>query len=121
MIIVIDDERTFKNYHEKDIIYLRTNDEAFNWITKYWISYYHAPFGSVDKIEEIWFDHDLGDGSEDVPLSVTFMSLVAATGMPFPVENVWVHSQNPVGAAKIALILNLGYKAKVSPLPDLKE
>lgn len=126
LIVVIDDERTFTDESFNNAIYLRTESEAILWIAKWYSHNMDVPYGGEKVIEEIWFDHDLGE-NQGTGLAVAkffrrmCQSLVSCP-MPLPVEKVFVHSQNPVGAQAIyeelhGSLKHLGDYGMVTRLP----
>lgn len=117
-IIVIDDERTFKG---TGVWYKRTAEQGLAFVAGYWSRYYTLPMGVIKPLEELWLDHDLGDDGGDIFDVVTFMCAVAGAGMAFPVEEIFVHSQNPSGAARIVLSLERHYKVALAALPELDD
>lgn len=104
LVIVLDDERTFQS--DEPVVYLRTANEALAWFAAWWTkdrrSSVYAPIVWVD---ELWLDHDLGEG-EDATIVVDFLYSLNEHGGdrvdPLPIRKVIVHSQNPVGARNLA-------------------
>lgn len=119
MIIVIDDERLFVTL--KDTLYFRTGQDAMLFFAIRSEEYNRCPTGSLEEIEEIWFDHDLGADSQFDALTVArFVKLMLDFRLG-GVENakIYVHSQNPVGAESIVNVFGQDIATQV-PLPALK-
>ncbi|MFJ4185015.1 cyclic-phosphate processing receiver domain-containing protein [Kitasatospora sp. NPDC089509] len=55
-------------------------------------------------IDELWLDHDLG-GEDDILPVVTLLEEAAFSGRPFRIGTVFVHSANPIGAARVVQAL----------------
>ncbi len=126
MIVVIDDERIFTDPAFEDAIYLRTADEALRWIAKWYNRQWDTPLGAEEVIKEIWFDHDLGEGDNALLTAALFARLLRdlteTGGLTNLVKGIYIHSQNPVGAARIEKTLDnlVGehYLAYRVPLPN---
>lgn len=120
LIVVVDDERTFAT--DEPVIYLRTVDEAISWIAQWWMINQSRPIGaSVRWIDELWFDHDLGDTVNDGAKVACFVGALSEhTDGVFPIHVINVHSQNPVGAENI-IRTTAGCASQVNrtPLPEL--
>lgn len=124
LIVVIDDERTFKADPAlaSKFVYLRNSQEAMAWFAKVYTEWHFAPV--APKINQIWFDHDLGENSEyDAIWVARFVSALASGTLAgrqmFDGTEIYVHSQNSVGAQSIRDVLSyLG--AKITPLPALE-
>ena len=113
-IIVVDDERTFKS--DDEIIYFRTQDEALSGIVKIWTKWYMS-YGS--PIDELWLDHDLGPDSGDAAEIAEFLKAFDnAWNLSGFIKNIYVHSQNPVGADNLMGLLDIFNPTRV-PLPEL--
>lgn len=105
MIIVIDDERTFEDEQFDDAIYLRTSQAAIYWLALYITRAHTAPIGATTPIQEIWFDHDLGEKSEDDSVVVAdflgmMISFTGETDLFYGLK-LYIHTQNPVGGEVI--------------------
>jgi hypothetical protein len=126
MIIVVDDERVFTDERFRDAIYLRTEDEAILFFAKWFNRQCDVPYGAEDHIDEVWFDHDLGEGNGDGHSVARFFARMEyALGSELflrVVHGVFVHSQNPVGASRIVddLVGRIGETVNVTrvELPD---
>lgn len=94
MIIVIDDERTFRSERFRPAIYIRTEPMALGVLARLWTLQASA-YG--DPVDELWFDHDLGAGG-DTRVVAQFLHSIALLGRPLQVDKIHVHTQNPVGA-----------------------
>ncbi|WP_316528372.1 cyclic-phosphate processing receiver domain-containing protein [Kitasatospora brasiliensis] len=55
-------------------------------------------------IDELWLDHDLG-GDDDILPVVALLEEAAFGGEPFRIGTVFVHSANPIGAARVVQAL----------------
>ena len=126
MIIVVDDERTFARSYQSDIpvLHLRTTQEALAWFANYITNFSRQPAGSMYMIEEIWFDHDLGEKSCDDAIQIARFVALFTNGeyMPsiFQDTKIYIHSQNPVGAENIRRVFEYSMnKAEIVPLPEL--
>lgn len=120
MIIVIDDERTFDT-DRNDVLYLRSVTDALAWFAHWWTTNENLPLHAPQRrIEQVWFDHDLGvSGSATVVAD--FIATLNRKGM-LPIDSIFVHSQNPVGAENLLRTL-AGCASNVirCTLPNLKE
>ena len=95
LVVVVDDERT----RPDAVVCLRSSEDALVWLETH------------DSCDELWLDHDLG--GEDTTRAVVLWLLERAFhGDPFPVEQVVVHSVNPVGAEWIASSLERLYPVR---------
>lgn len=123
MIIVVDDERTFA-HREEPVIYLRTSQDALAWFANYATDYQYNPRGSMHRINEIWFDHDLGEKSNaDGTKVARFVALMMCRldRSMFEVVDLYIHSQNPVGAKAVQAAFRETSKiAQIVPLPPLR-
>jgi len=64
-----------------------------------------------ERVDELWLDHDLGENDTIWPV-VEFLERAAFEGHPVDVGVIYIHSANPSGAAKMALVLRRwGYLA----------
>lgn len=96
MIVLIDDERTFKpSVLDGDYLLFKTSAEAVSWLT------------SLDRetqIEQIWFDHDLGivEGQKDtvMPFVHQLEEMLFLATAP-EIKQVVVHTSNNVGGDRI--------------------
>ena len=102
LIIVIDDERTFKSH--EDILYLRTPKDALAYLADWWTVNMNRPMGAPPKwIDALWLDHDLGSeggDTQDVIPVVSFLYQLSRMG-ELPIRDIFVHSQNSVGASNL--------------------
>lgn len=105
MIVLYDDERVFKN--KVDCTILRNNDEANKWL---------EALDSNVVITQLWLDHDLGLVNKQ---KETTLSLVrelerrwVVNDNPILIDEVIVHTANPVGAKNIISSLNKYYNVK---------
>jgi hypothetical protein len=90
MIVVIDDERTFDT--EDEVTYLRTEDEALLFLTRWFVEW---NYGRAPSIDALYLDHDLGE-NQDIVVVVRFLGLLK--NVKKAVLKVFIHTQNPVGA-----------------------
>lgn len=66
-----------------------------------------------ERVDELWLDHDLGENDTIWPV-VEVLERAAFDGRPIDVGIVYVHSANPIGAAKMAQVLRRwGYLVRV--------
>lgn len=118
MIIVIDDERTFRvnqtlpGYNE--IVYARNSSEGIAVLANAWADYM-IRFGNM---VDIYLDHDLGENDTIMPV-VEFLMLMGETRFAEFVSNVFIHSQNPTAADTIIPVLSPFYRVRRVPLPEL--
>lgn len=120
MILVIDDERTFKTNY-KQIVYARSSREGLAELTLAWTNF-SLYYG--EKVQ-LWLDHDLGESDTIMPV-VDFLYVAAnseaansITPLTKVIDNIFVHSQNPTAADKIIGVLDGFYKIKRAQLPKL--
>jgi hypothetical protein len=93
-VLVIDDARTFRF----DCAYARTVAQALSLLEDEW--------------DEVWFDHDLGQG-ETVRPAVLWIEQQIANGVRPEIAQVVIHSSNPSGAEWIYQALRQHYRTKV--------
>lgn len=106
--IVIDDERSFPNLLA---VYYRTSAEALYHLN-------HIALEELNTVEALWLDHDLGGDDTTMPV-VDYLCELAYSGNPYPVVDIFVHTQNPVGGNTILRSLQrYGYSARRVPLPN---
>lgn len=84
--LVIDDLRSFVD-ESRPVQYARTAQEGLDLLRR-------------RDWEAIYLDHDLGP-EEDSMVVVDYLCERAHHGHRFPVDVIYVHTQNPVGAANI--------------------
>jgi len=106
MIVVIDDERTLKeDYYTEgvEVIHLRTSQSAMAFFATYVTQWYTRPTGAVQPVTDIWFDHDLGEGSDnDADVVADFISLISKLNpYIFQEVKIKIHTQNPVGGLNL--------------------
>ncbi|MFI5835852.1 cyclic-phosphate processing receiver domain-containing protein [Micromonospora sp. NPDC051300] len=66
------------------------------------------------RLDELWLDHDLG-GDDTIWPVVEVLERAAFDGRPLDIGVVVVHSANPSGAEKVALVLRRwGYRVQVA-------
>lgn len=90
------------------VVYLRTVDQALAWFAKWWTENENRPLmASPRTIDELWFDHDLGDSGEAIVVA-RFLSALNRAGvdgmnvnMMLAIDSINVHSQNPIGAENL--------------------
>jgi hypothetical protein len=119
LVVVIDDERTFDT--DDEIIYLRTVDGAISWLAQWWMTNKMRPRRAGERrIDELWFDHDLGESGEAIVVARFLWALESAAVEGLPIEAIYVHSQNPVGAENIlSMVKGCAVVSMRSPLPEL--
>lgn len=116
-VVVIDDERTFDT--DEPIVYLRTADEALAYLAAWWTMNLRAPMDCELWIDALYLDHDLGPG-QDAGVVADFLSCLREIGPELPILEVFVHTQNPVGAKNLlATCANIGQSVTRIPLPNL--
>lgn len=118
-IVIIDDERTFETSPDDNVTYLRTEQEALAYFAKWWTQFLSGGYDC--QIDELWFDHDLGDGGEALSVAKFLWALSGTLeGLNMPIEAIFVHSQNPVGAERILDYCEaITLRARRVPLPTL--
>lgn len=115
LIVVIDDERTFRFDHLRDdVVYLRSSDDALLYLVKNWLS----P-NCYRPIDQLWLDHDLGSNDTVKPI-VDFLDQIGALGYPFNVRNIFVHTQNAPAGDRIVKTLYRHYTCARAVLPGLQ-
>lgn len=110
-ILLIDDLRDFRQLQDNaEYVIARNSQQALEILA------------SGVAFAEIWFDHDLGeiDGKVDSTMVVVdFLSERAYNDEPYPVEQVLVHTSNPVGRSQIvASLTRYGYNTRIVNAPD---
>ena len=124
MIVVIDDERTFTQPVDR---YARTSDEGLGLLARFFTQWYMAPYGGSQPIEELWLDHDLGNGDDIRPVVDFLISLGDATDYDDGhgsmvsgfISNIYVHSQNPTVDWMIGTLSEYYPNVKRVPLPEM--
>lgn len=124
MIIVIDDERTFRTGELLPMVevkYARTSMEGLAAIAKAWTDYVVNYGNMVD----LYLDHDLGE-NDTIGKVVDFLWVAGKSGnsdvctLPDVIANIFVHSQNPTAGDMILPMLQPLYNnVKRIALPDL--
>ena len=112
MIVVIDDERTFVNQWDETLVHLRTSQEAMLFFAEWATETNFLPADAMEDINQIWFDHDLGEEStRDATLVAKQVALIQKYDPSGILDDclILVHSQNPVGAKNIKTIFNSLY------------
>lgn len=102
MIVLIDDERMFKNVPE-NLVTLRNSEEALEWFNN---------LSKTDVIEQLWFDHDLGivDGVKDTTIPVLRWLEEKCFFNDAPkIQKVIVHTSNNVGGKEIVSSMSRYY------------
>lgn len=95
--LVIDDERTFKvDPMDGSFIYARNSEDGIQILR-------------TISIDELWLDHDLG-GDDTIIAVVDYLCEEAYNGNPVPLDVIWVHSMNPVGAQNVIRSLEKYYE-----------
>lgn len=96
MIVLIDDERDFKQqFQQDDIVVLRNSESAINWFK-------NMPKDA--KIDQVWFDHDLGivDNHPDTTIPVSrFLEEMFLNGKNLNIRQFVIHTSNPVGGKQL--------------------
>lgn len=115
MIVLIDDERKFKEAIvptiKETIVVLRNSKEAFNWFKN----------NKDLEINQLWLDHDLGtiNGKpDDVMPIVKLIEESYYTGQPFKINKIIVHTMNNVGAKQIVVALENIYSTTRIPATE---
>lgn len=91
MRMVIDDERRFREPAlERRVEHFTTSGAGFRRIMR--------AIEQGEVIEELWLDHDLG--GDDTTRDIVTMMVEDAVifDRPWPIDHVFVHSSNSVGA-----------------------
>jgi len=110
-ILVIDDERIFPAFHHdgNTVVYARTSAEAIALLDD-----------EHDTWDEVWFDHDLGEGDDTMKV-YDYMRSCANTGTRWynEIRRAYVHSMNPVGAENLrSRIKDFGIVTRRVGLPE---
>jgi hypothetical protein len=108
-ILVIDDQRIFKDREDAEIIHETTSDKGFITLVM------NGPW------DEVWLDHDLGMESSQSGYEMV-MDVVSGLedGTPLEIGKVYVHSMNPVGADRMVQALTRYFDvARIDPTPYL--
>lgn len=109
-ILIIDDERIFPTFHKDNtVVYARTSIEAIENLDD-----------EHDTWDEVWFDHDLGEG-DDAMVIYDFMRACAQYGTKWneSIKRAYVHSMNPVGAESLrSRIKDFGIVTRRVALPE---
>lgn len=105
-ILVIDDDKL--SGVPREIVHVRTAKAALARLRdrRFW--------------DEVWFDHDLGRGG-DVMEVVKFLEDGQVDGTAPSIEQIFVHSMNPVGAEVVYKALKPLYPTRRVPLPFQRE
>jgi hypothetical protein len=129
MIIVIDDERTFKKDPNLDgfteWVYARNSVEGIAAIVNAWTDFTLRYGNMVD----LYLDHDLGENDTIMPV-VDFLYVAGnATvdqgfnpvgAFPLFINNIFIHSQNPTaGDTIIPLLSPIYHNVQRIALPEL--
>jgi hypothetical protein len=100
-VVLVDDLRSFTDGRSADVA--RTSAAGVAVLQRY----------RDERVDELWLDHDLGENDTIWPV-VEVLERAAFEGRPVDVGVVYVHSANPTGAAKVALVLRRwGYLVRV--------
>lgn len=102
--LVVDDEREIAGLD--GAVYARTAAEAIDLLR------------IADSLEELWLDHDLGDGGNGYTVA-SYLERRAQTGSLLPIKRVVIHSMNPVGAQRMRRALERFYKIDIVPYASL--
>lgn len=96
MIILIDDERSFKKKFQQDgTVVLRNSTEALQWLKN---------ANQNATIDQIWFDHDLGivNGEIDTIIPVLrYLENNLSFKNCLKIKEAIVHTSNPVGGKEL--------------------
>ncbi len=98
MIVVVDDERTLPGGD----VHCRSSVEAL------------ALLASRPAVVQLWLDHDLGGDDTTRPVADELVR-AAHDGCPYPVEQVVVHTANPVGRDWLVSYLRRFYPVVIRP------
>jgi hypothetical protein len=100
-VVLVHDLRSFADGRSADVA--RTSAAGVAVLQRY----------RDERVDELWLDHDLGENDTIWPV-VEVLERAAFEGRPVDVGVVYVHSANPTGAAKVALVLRRwGYLVRV--------
>lgn len=125
LIVIIDDERTFLHDNpEAKYVYLRTGLEAIGWLGLWWAGNRTVPTRYQEQgIDQLWFDYDLGGEVTGLGIAEFLKTLQDVEGdNPLPIYDIYVHSQNQVGADSIVKTLGgVPGNAFRVPLPLLQD
>ncbi len=102
-VVLIDDLRSFVDGRKAHVA--RTSADGIELLGRY----------RDLHLDELWLDHDLGQDDTIWPV-VEVLERAAFEDRAFDIGVVVVHSANPAGAAKIALVLQRwGYPVQIRP------
>ena len=108
-ILVIDDQRIFKDREGAEIVHETTSDEGFITLVM------EGPW------DEVWLDHDLGmESSQNGYEMVMDVVEGLVDSAPLEIGRVYVHSMNPVGADRMVAALRPFFDVvRIDPTPYL--
>lgn len=115
LFIVIDDERTFFSENAR-VEYYRDSFSGMGRLADVWTK------GLV--ISQLWLDHDLGPNDDimriiDFLNKLGFLAKQQETYGGIHIDEIYVHTQNPVGGENMVRALDRFYWVKRVPLPVL--
>ncbi|MEN3615426.1 cyclic-phosphate processing receiver domain-containing protein [Plantactinospora sp. ZYX-F-223] len=101
-MVLVDDLRSFVDGRSAEVA--RTSAAGVELLGRY----------RDRRLDELWLDHDLG-GDDAIWPVVEVLERAAFDERPFDVGVINVHSANPAGAAKTALVLrHWGYRVRIA-------
>lgn len=107
MIVLIDDERSFRLPPALDTLVFRTSSEALAWLDA----------NPTAQITQLWLDHDLGGDDTIMPV-VNAIERRIIFETPLAIDEVIIHTANPVGAQQLENILSNHYPTIRVPAID---
>lgn len=93
-ILVVDNKRIFPH---SDVFYARSSSRALEILQQ------------SDGLKELWLDYDLGRDDTTIPV-VDYLRERIICNNPFPVEKIFIHTNNPVEGENIYRSLSRYYK-----------
>lgn len=107
MIVLIDDERSFRIPLPDEPLVFRNSASALQWLTD----------NPTPHITQLWLDHDLGGDDTIMPV-VNAIERRIIFGIPLTIDEVIIHTANPVGAQQLEDILSNHYPTIRVPAID---
>lgn len=103
-VVVIDDRRTFSN--RESVTYAKNAREGLRVLAQ------------KARIDELWLDHDLGDGVDIRPI-LRLLCEAAESGRPLDIGTIYVHTANVVRGDAMVDTLSRYYRAfRVQAVPN---
>lgn len=104
IIVCVDDLRLFGDTFQDCLIHYATNSsDALKFLEE-----------NLPLIQEVWLDHDLGDGDEITPV-INWLDEKAREGKTDHISCIRILTNNPVGYNKIMLALQRHFFVGITP------